>query len=333
MTSRSTTAAFWLSKPGVGEIRSFELPSLRSGEARVRTLYSAVSRGTESLVFAGKIPSSEHERMRAPFQDGEFPGPVKYGYINVGIVEEGPETLCGKTVFCLYPHQSVYQVPTSALTVVPDTVPAERAVLTAGMETALNAIWDSELKIGDHVVVIGGGVIGALTAYLAGGVVGTTVTLVDIDESRRDLATSLGVRFQSTCNDLKDADLVFHASGTSAGLDSALGVAGTESRIIELSWYGDAPVSVALGGAFHARRLRIQSSQVGRLPASQQARWDYRRRLDCALSLLEDAVLDALISGECRFEELPAVLPTICAPGSGALCHRVRYPEPHNEES
>ena len=319
--------------PSLTEIRCAELPALADGEARVRTLFSAISRGTETLVFEGLVPESERSRMRAPFQEGDFPGPVKYGYINVGVVEAGPVELVGQTVFCLYPHQTLFQVPASSLTVIPAEVPAERAVLAAGMETALNALWDSEIKIGDRVVVVGAGVIGTLCAYLAAHVAGVEVLLVDIDGEKESIANALEIPFASVVPPQFEADLVFHATGHPAGLRTALAAAGLESRIVELSWYGTRSVAVPLGQEFHAKRLLLQSSQVGRLPASQSARWDYARRLTCAMTLLRDPALDALITGESAFADLPTAFGEICAPQSRALCHRVRYPAFQEKES
>ncbi len=330
---RRNSESCWLVSPGCAEIRQSELAPLEEGEARVRTLYSAISRGTETLVFHGLVPKSEHARMRAPFQDGDFPGPVKYGYINVGVVESGPAELLGQTVFCLYPHQTLYQVPVGALTAIPKSLPAERAILAAGMETALNALWDSEIKVGDRVVVVGAGVIGTLAAYLANQVAGTEVLLVDVDEGKRAIAHALAIPFATSADVGHDADVVFHATGHAAGLATALDVAGLEARIVELSWYGDREVAAPLGQSFHAKRLVLQSSQVGRLPASQQARWNYARRLACAMKLLGDPALDALITGESAFADLPTALGEICAPQSRALCHRVRYPASPQKES
>ena len=331
--SHQQAEACWIVEPGRAEIRRQELPPLAPGHALVRTLYTGISRGTESLVYAGKVPVSEHVRMRAPFQEGEFPGPVKYGYINVGIVLEGPDALVGKHTFCLYPHQTLYQVPATALTVLPARLPVARAVLAAGMETALNALWDAEVKIGDRVAVVGAGVIGALVAYLAKRVIGTSVQLLDVNTDRSNLARALGVEFATPEQGRADADLVVHASGSAAGLATALDLAGLEARIIELSWYGEQEVVVPLGGAFHVKRLRIQSSQVGRIPPAQASRWDYTRRLRCALSRLNDPVLDALICSESRFSELPQTLARVCAPQSTILCHRVRYDQPKTKES
>ena len=157
-----TARAYWLREPGSGEIRSADLPDPGPGEVLVRTLVSGVSRGTEALVFRGGVPESQYAAMRAPFQEGDFPGPVKYGYLNVGLVEAGPHDLVGRTVFCLYPHQTAYVVPAEAVTVVPDDVPARRAVLAGAVETAVNALWDARPLLGDRVAVVGAGMVGLL---------------------------------------------------------------------------------------------------------------------------------------------------------------------------
>src|SRR5690349_10527154 len=129
MSTEADAHAFWLRAPGIGEIRPVTLPEPGPDEVLVRTLRSGVSRGTETLVFRGGVPTGQYDAMRAPFQEGEFPAPVKYGYLSVGEVQRGPEELCGRMVFCLYPHQSAYVVPRGAVTVVPDGVPPSRAVL------------------------------------------------------------------------------------------------------------------------------------------------------------------------------------------------------------
>ena len=311
--------AFWSTSPGVGEIREESLAAPRDGEVLVETLFSGISRGTESLVLAGRVPPSEHERMRAPHQGGRFPFPVKYGYLNVGRVVEG--ALAGQTIFCLYPHQTRYVVAAADVVPLPQEVPPARAVLAGNLETAINGIWDGELRLGDRVAVVGGGVVGCLTAYLAGRVPGCRVELIDVLPARARVAAALGVGFATPDAAHKGADVVFHTSGTAAGLASALSLAAAESTVVELSWYGDATAELALGGAFHSQRLTLRSSQVGGLAAPQRARWTSRRRLELALSLLADPALDALIDGESRFEELPAVLPGL----QTALCHRLRY--------
>jgi 2-desacetyl-2-hydroxyethyl bacteriochlorophyllide A dehydrogenase len=317
--------AFWIAAPGRGEIRSEPLPSPAASDIVVRALYSGVSRGTESLVFNGRVPASEYQRMRAPFQAGEFPFPVKYGYTSVGRVEDGSRELHDRNVFVLYPHQTRYVVPAQSVYVLPDDVPPERAVLAANLETAINGLWDARPQIGDRIAVIGAGTVGCLVAWLAARVPGCKVELVDINPRRRSIAQALGVPFAQPETVADDQDLVIHASGSSAGLDVALRIAGFESTIVEMSWYGDLTVPMPLGQSFHARRLTLRSSQVGTVASSQRARWDTRRRMQLALTLLADPALDVLITGESAFEELPEVMAQLAGGAGDTLCHRIRY--------
>jgi len=321
-----TARAFWTVAPGHGELRDERLAVAGAGEVVIETLYSGISRGTESTVFHGHVPPEEYQRMRAPFQVGDFPGPLKYGYANVGRVVQGPDALAGRTVFCLYPHQTHYVVPATAVHAVPDTVPAARAVLAANMETALNGVWDARIAPGDRVTVVGAGTVGCLVAWLASRVPGCAVELVDVVDARRATAAALGVAFSPVDQAARDRDVVVHASGSSEGLDAALALAGFEAIVLELSWYGDRPVHAAFGKAFHAQRLTLKSSQVGHLPPHRRARWTHGRRLATALSLLTDAALDALITGESVFDDLPATMAHVAGDEGGTLCHRVRYP-------
>ncbi|MFE4664748.1 zinc-binding alcohol dehydrogenase [Streptomyces sp. NPDC056716] len=319
--------AFWLSRPGEGEIRPVTLPEPQAGEVVVRTLWSGVSRGTETLVFRGQVPGSQHTAMRAPFQEGDFPAPVKYGYLNVGTVEEGPDTLVGRTVFCLYPHQTRYVVPATAVTLVPESVPAGRAVLAGTVETAVNALWDAAPLVGDRIAVVGGGMVGCSVAALLARFPGVRVQLVDTDPARARVAAALGVDFAAPEDALGDRDLVVHASATERGLTRALELLAPEGTVLELSWYGDRRVALPLGEAFHSRRLVVRGSQVGTVsPAARPGR-GYADRLALALDLLADPALDELITGECAFAELPAVMPELASGAIPALCHRVRYPD------
>jgi threonine dehydrogenase-like Zn-dependent dehydrogenase len=317
--------AFWVTGPGQGEIRSEPLVRCRPGEVRVRALYSALSRGTETLVFRGEVPPGEYGRMRAPFQAGDFPHPVKYGYISVGEVEEGPPPLHGRRVFCLHPHQTRYVVAAEAVRPLPEGVPPERAVLAANLETALNGLWDADPRIGDRIAVVGGGALGCLVAWLAGRMPGCEVELVDTNPRRATVARALGVAFAAPGAARREADLVIHASGTPDGAALALELAGFEATVLELSWFGARAVPLPLGAGFHARRLTLKSSQVGNVATAQRARWSRERRLDLALRLLADATLDALVTGEDRFEDLPRVLARLAAAPSDTLCHRIVY--------
>ncbi|MER5910087.1 dehydrogenase [Streptomyces sp. NPDC001982] len=317
--------AFWLRSPGLGELRDVTLPDPGEGEVLVRALYSGVSRGTETLVFRGGVPESQFGVMRAPFQEGDFPAPVKYGYLSVGQVEEGPDALIGRTVFCLYPHQSRYVVPVSAVTVVPERVPAERAVLAGTVETAVNALWDAAPLVGDRIAVVGGGMVGCSVAALLARFPGVRLQLVDADPARAKTAHALGVDFASPADALGDCDLVVHASASEQGLARSLELLAPEGTVLELSWYGDRRVSLPLGEAFHSRRLTVRSSQVGSVSPARRASRTYADRLALALDLLADPALDALITGESDFEELPDLMPKLASGEIPALCHRVRY--------
>jgi threonine dehydrogenase-like Zn-dependent dehydrogenase len=295
------------------------------GELLVRARASAISRGTETLVFRGEVPQSEWRRMRCPFQEGEFPAPVKYGYAVAGIVEDGPLEHCGRRVFCLHPHQDRFIVPENAVVAIPDDVPERRATLAANMETAVNGLWDGMPGPGDRIAVVGAGVVGGLVAALAARLPGAEVELIDIDPSRAALATAFGCRFAAPQQACGEADLVVHASGAPDGLATALAVAGFEATVVEMSWYGTRVVPLALGGAFHSRRLSLRSSQVGAVPSGRRERWSHRRRLTLALSLLRDPLFDLLLSGESDVAELPDLMPRLALSSKGVLCHTVRY--------
>jgi 2-desacetyl-2-hydroxyethyl bacteriochlorophyllide A dehydrogenase len=318
-----TAKAFWVVAPGRGAIRDEALPVPAADEVVVDALFSGISRGTEALVFRGQVPQSEYRRMRAPFQSGEFPAPVKYGYASVGRIVDG--TLSGRLVFALYPHQTRYVVPGTSVYVLPASVPPGRAVLAANLETAINGLWDGAVRAGDRVAVVGAGTVGCLVAWLAGRMPGCDVQLVDIDARRAEVAAALGVSFAVPESAAHSADVVFHTSGTPAGLETALHLAGFESTVVDMSWYGDQLVTLPLGGAFHAERLTITSSQVGQVATSQRARWNHRRRMELALRMLADSTLDVLITGESRFDELPDVMMRLAASPDGTLCHRIRY--------
>ncbi|MGV9563642.1 zinc-dependent alcohol dehydrogenase [Streptomyces sp. NPDC003480] len=320
-----TARAFWLRSPGHGEVRDVELPEPGDGDVLVRALYSGVSRGTETLVFRGGVPESQRAAMRAPFQEGDFPAPVKYGYLSVGQVEHGPADLAGRTVFCLYPHQSRYVVPASAVTVVPDAVPAHRAVLAGTVETAVNAVWDAGPLVGDRIAVVGGGMVGCSVAALLARHPGVRVQLVDADPARAETARALGVEFARPEDALGECDLVVHASATEPGLVRSLELLAPEGTVVELSWYGDRRVTLPLGEAFHSRRLTLRSSQVGTVSPRARSGRTYADRMALALTLLADPAFDALITGESAFDDLPEALARLASGELKGLCHRVRY--------
>ena len=326
ITADERGRALWYVDAGHAEFRDEQLGVPMPGTVRVRASHGAISRGTESLVANGRIPPSEFQRMRAPFMAGTFPFPVKYGYSTVGVVELGSVNFRGRTVFTLHPHQTLFDVPEAAAVPVPGNVPAYRAVLAANMETALNAAWDAGPGPFAKVAVVGAGVIGALTGLLLRQLSSASVTLVDINPARAAVASAFGLSFATPAQAPSECDLVVHASASSAGLATALNLAADEATILELSWYGDAHVSLPLGGAFHSRRLRLVASQVGMIAPSHRRSWTHRQRLEKALSLLADDRLDVLLEAPVAFDDLPARLPGILGAGSGVLCQRIDYP-------
>lgn len=324
-SDRNMARALWFEAPGRAGLRNEALPPLAADEALVATRYGALSRGTERLVFSGRVPPAQAPFMRAPFQAGAFSFPVKYGYCAVGEILDGPADRLGRNVFCLHPHQDYFVAPLAALRPIPDGVPLRRAVLAANLETALNAIWDSGAGPGDRMLAVGAGLVGLLVAALAAGLPGAEVFVCDLDASRAPLAAAFGARFVATESAPRDVDVVFHASASASGLALALDCAGLEAKVVELSWYGEGDVAVPLGGGFHHKRLQLISSQVGQVSPSRRPRWTHARRLDKALDLLRDPRFDLLLGEDTAFVDLPRELPRLLAPGAPGLAALIRY--------
>jgi len=308
--------AFWTVAAGIGELRAETLPAPGPNEIIVRALASGISRGTEATVFAGRVPPSQYEAMRAPLMAGSFPFPVKYGYACVGAAPDGAR------MFVLHPHQDIFCAPSAMCVPVPDAVPTERAVLAANMETALNIVWDAQPLAGERLLVIGAGVVGLLTASLLAKLPAAQVTVVDIDPSRAAMAAKFGCAFATPETAPRDQEKIIDASGSEAGLRLALACAGFEATIVEASWFADRMPALPLGEAFHPRRLRLISSQVGSVAAPMRGRRSHRERLAIALALLADAAFDALLEPATDFAELPTAMPRLLR---GGLCHVVRY--------
>ena len=317
--------AFWVEDPGSGALRTERIAAPGEGDVVVRTLWTGISRGTESLVFRGEVPASERERMRAPFQAGDFPAPVKYGYLNVGVVEQGPDELDGRTVFTLYPHQSAFTVPATAVTVVPEGVPPRRAVLAGAVETAVNELWDAVPLVGDRVTVVGAGLIGCAVARLVRGIPNLDVVLVDVDPAKEAVSAALGVPFALPDDAPGDRDLVIDTSGSADGLALAIRTAAFEGEIVEASWFGDRPVTLDLGGAFHSRRLSIRASQVGAVAPRRRGTRTTRDRLALALDILRDDAFDALLTGESSWRDLPEAMAAIAAGTDRGVCRTIDW--------
>ncbi|MGH3365913.1 MAG: zinc-dependent alcohol dehydrogenase [Nocardioidaceae bacterium] len=325
MSDNLAATAFWTLAPGLGELREERLREPGPGEALVRARHSGISRGTESLVFSGALPPTIAHRMRAPFQEGDLPGPIKYGYLSVGVVDQGPDDLVGQDVFCLFPHQDRYVVPVDALTPLPNGVPARRATLAGVVETAVNALWDAAPRLGDRVAVVGAGMVGGAVAALLRTFPLQRLQLVDLDPSRESLAAALDVPLVDPATAAGECDLVVHASASAAGLSRSLELLGDEGEVIELSWYGTKEVPVPLGAEFHARRLMIRASQVSEVAPARRARRTRADRLSLALELLRDEAFDALITASSPFVELPETMRRLSSGELPALCHVIDY--------
>lgn len=292
--------SFWITGKEKGELRETKLGARARDHVRVRMIVSGISRGTERLVWQGRVPASEHDRMRAPFQEGAFPFPVKYGYCAIGRIVEGPNS--GTRVFALHPHQDEFDLPENMAVPVPDDVPDTAAPLAAHLETAINALWDYPVRVGDRIAVIGLGAVGLCIANLVRRIPGADLVCVDPSPTAQARAKALGLVVTDRA---QDRDLVFHTSATAAGLRTAIDAAGFEATIVELSWYGEGAVAAPLGGAFHAKRLTLAASQVGHVAPARRATRPHRARLELALRLLADPAYRLDLGAPIPFAELP----------------------------
>lgn len=322
-----STTAYWTTGAHRSELRTTSLQPRAADEALVRTVYSGISRGTETLVHSAAVPPEVAQLMRAPFQEGEFPFPVKYGYLSVGVVEEGPPEWRGRRVFSLYPHQDRFIIPVHALSLIPDGIPDKRALLAGPVETALNALWDAPPLMGDRIAVVGAGIIGGSLATLLRAFPLQRLQIVDPNPEKAELAQRLGVEWAHPDDAMADCDIVYHASATGAGLAGGLAQLGDEGELIELSWYGMNAPEVPLGGNFHARRLSIRASQVGAVAAARRARRTHASRLELVFAALADEAFDALLGATYPFHALPSVMEELCSGAMPGLLHVITYPD------
>jgi len=296
--------ALWFTTPGKAVLRSDKIgPPVGDEICTVRSLYSAVSEGSERLVLAGKVPPDLHQSMRVPYMAGDFSFPIKYGYSLVGVVDRGAAHLVGAVVHLMHPHQDICCVDSADVFPVPEGIPPRRAVLASNLETAVTAIWDARPALGERVLVVGFGCIGALIAQVLRGMPGIDLHIVERDEARSHLARNLGYATAASAGE-EQFDLAFHASGSAAGLQVAIDCVGMEGRIVEVSWYGTAETPLRLGGTFHSQRKIIIASQVSHLPSFQTPRWDRIRRKQLVFSLLRDPAFDRLLDEPISFDKL-----------------------------
>ncbi len=318
--------ALWYTAPQIIEIREEKLSKLSGNRVYLNTHASAISRGTEAIVFRGDVPVSERERMMAPFQEGTFPFPVKYGYANVSeVIETKGNLKAGQRVFSLFPHQNRFLLSPDALYPIPAGLPSTRATLAANMETALNIMWDAAILPCSDVAVVGAGTVGSLVGYLCARIADVHVTMIDVNPKRQDIADEFSCAFALPEFAPENQDVVVHCSASGSGLNTAIRIAGREARIVEASWYGSHPSGVDLGGSFHSQRLSLTSSQVGQVAPVMRPRWTHRRRMEAAVSLLKDEVLDALLAPPVKFENAPEDLKDVLSGKKDALCQPIVY--------
>lgn len=298
---------YWTEAAGSGGIRAADIPAPGPGEVLIETEVSGISPGTETLVHRGQVPAEVADLMAAPHQLGTLDFPVSHGYLNVGVVRRGPAELLGRRVFTLSGHRSHLVVPESACHVVAAEVPSERALLAGVAEVGLNAVWESQASLADRIAVIGGGLVGLVTALLAARVSPARLQVIETDPRRRAAAGELGLDAVPPEQADGDNDVVLHTSATQQGLRRSLEITGDDATVVEMSWYGDRQPPVPLGADFHARRLRLLASQVGEVAVPKRHRRSRRQRLGAALGLLDDR-FDALVTGSSPLERLPKVM-------------------------
>lgn len=306
----------WFSSAREVDVRPETMPDVGPREVRVVATASAVSHGTEMLVFRGQIP--EGLELDLPTLRGSFDFPIKYGYASAGrVVEAGADVRRlkpGDPVFVHHPHQSTYVVPEAMPVRLPDGLDPTLGVFLANVETAANVVIDAAPRLGERVAVFGQGVIGLLITQLLRRTGPGQIIVVEPVARRRELARQVGADVALDANadvvsairELTDGagvDLVIEASGSVGALDRALETLAFGGTCVVCSWYGTKPVQLRLGGPFHHRRLRIVSSQVSTIDAALQPRWTQQRRLALARDLLADLELGALISHRIPVEQ------------------------------
>ena len=310
--------ALWFDAPRVVELRPERVPSPSPGEVRIQTIASALSQGTEMLVYRGEVP--EDLPLDLPTLAGGFGFPIKYGYATVGrVLDVGSgvaHLVAGDHVFVHYPHQDAFVVPADMPVPLPDGLDPLLSLFVANLETAINIVHDTPLYLGETALVFGQGVVGLLVSQLLKLAGAERVLAVDPLAKRRELACALAVdeAFEPG-DDLTErileatggrgADVAVEVSGSGTALQSAIDTVTIEGTVVVASWYGKKPVSLSLGGHFHRGRLRLISSQVGQIPSDLGPRWDRARRTETVLGLLPRLRLEELVSHRFPFEKAP----------------------------
>lgn len=318
--------AFWIESAGIGSLRRVTLREPGQEDHLITTEFSGISIGTERLVALGLVPPSCAAAMACTGMQGSFALPISYGYSLVGRIATG--RLAGGRVFTMHPHQDRIVQSSEHLISVPELLaPGPRVTLLPNLETALNAVWDAELRPGERVAIVGGGAVGLLVAFVLARLHDEGAVLVEADPQRRRLASALpwiGTVLAPEQVDEGTFDVAFHTSANNAGLQLAIDALGFEGRVIELSWYGSRPVLLHLGTSFHHQRKRLIASQVATVAPSHRAEGRHMRTAH-VFGLLGDARLDALLGTPIPFAELPEFFARLCRGEAPEPCPVVAY--------
>jgi len=298
------------------ELRSESVPPPGPGEVRIKTIASAISHGTEMLVYRGEVPADL--ALDLPTLAGSYSFPIKYGYASVGrVLDSGAESFSpGDLVFVHHPHQDTFVVPAELPVPLPEGLDPAAGLFFANVETALNVVHDAPLRLGETALVFGQGVVGLLITQLLELAGAGRVLVVDPVKKRRDQALEVGAdeAFEPG-GDLPDlilestegrgADLAVEVSSSGAALQAAIDAVAAEGTVVVASWYGTKPVALSLGGHFHRGRVRLRSSQVGGMNPELCSRWDRARRAEAVLRLLPRLRPERLVSHRIPFEDAP----------------------------
>jgi 2-desacetyl-2-hydroxyethyl bacteriochlorophyllide A dehydrogenase len=315
--------ALWFAAPRTATLREESVPPPGPGEVRVETVASAVSSGTEMLVYRGEVP--QHLPLDLPTLRGTYGFPIKYGYAAAGrVFDMGPgveQFSVGDPVFVHHPHQEVFVVPARMPVRLPEGLDPLLGVFVANLETAINVVHDTPLRLGESALVLGGGVVGQLVARLLRLAGAGAVLVVDPLHMRRELAVAAGADHALGVEGLNErvkeitggrgVDVAVEASGSGAALQAAIEAVALEGTVVVASWYGTRPVTLDLGGHFHRGRVRLRSSQVGRLDPALAPRWDRDRRTETAVALLDKLKLGNLISHRLPFDRAAEAYPLL----------------------
>ncbi len=300
------TTALWHLSESSTILKTTNIRNDHPTSCLIKSLYSLVSTGTERLVAQGKVPGNLQEAMKVPYMEGSFGFPLTYGYSLVGEIIEGPEHLISKNVHIMHPHQSMLYADEAHVALIPEDIPSKRAVLISNLETAINAVWDSEVTLGENVFVAGFGTIGSLLCQVLRKFPAIDLHVLEPNQARCEKARSWGFNaVQAITLPEPPFDVAFNTSCHENGLQVCIDSVGYEGKVVELSWYGTQSVNINLGKSFHHFRKQIISSQVSQIPGHKLSRWDYRRRKALAFDLLKDPFFDELLTDEISFEDAP----------------------------